>query len=578
MHTEENEILTLDSEVNFEFESTNSGNSGSSRGSSSKDSTGNKSYEIGTDDFNCTLLGSFMGNSGSHEGGIAIYYNQSTHEVYAVQVNKDGDMVTQNSGTTVKAYDVFADSVELRDGEEYVLSVDNGIVKLESADGSSSYTSATNRNATTNAPVASNYFEAGRLFGNDESFVNGLSASEITGNFSEEDEPEPTETEETEETETTEAEDEDDETSTDVTGDSDEATETVFTNSTNTSKNTEITGKETRVVKDLTVRETADGAVVTDANANEANEQATSAVSEIPSPVIVNETPPANGGLLAALIFVAIIAAAAISGCVYFFTKYRKESDLHKEAEDSRHEAQEQYSKLKISYDIAQHGAKQQELLLQDSQNENERLKKELRNSANASASQNEEKLEEYREKAEGWYSEYQRVEAENQRLAGLARQQDERIHALEAAVASNMVAAAAHSTAQEPVEYEDIPEEVLICTSEEQLDLYENVKFLNANVSVTGNVTLTESMGKHAPFVAIDDFVYLNPYFFHDLANGEESYNNLVSIRDVFELDGLRGGSERYGLENVIPAEVVCDDSGTYHIENIGRLTLRTH
>lgn len=217
---------------------------------------------------------------------------------------------------------------------------------------------------------------------------------------------------------------------------------------------------------------------------------------------------------------------------------------------------------------------------MQDSQNENERLKQELRESASASASMpnHDEKLEEYREKAEGWYSEYQRVEAENQRLAEITRQQNERIRALEATLASNtvMTAHVQEEDVEEPEQYEEIPEEVLICTNESQLDLYENVTFLNANVSVTGNVTLTESMSRRAPFVAIDDFVYLNPYFFHDLANGEESYNNLVSIRDVFELDGLRGGSERYGLENVIPAEVIRDESGTFHIENIGRLTLR--
>ena len=512
-----------------------------------------------------------------------------------------------------KAYDVFADTVTLKDGGKYTISLNGGVVELKSSDGKESYSSATNRNAVTNQTVSSSYFDAGRLFGQDDAFVKGLNAAESSGDFSDGEEETTTTTTSTTTTttttttqtsqtsatstqstteestkSTTSSEDTTEDTTESVDETDEEGLETVFTNSTNPSRNTEITAKESRVIADLTIRETADGAVVTNANANEGNEQQTSAISEIPSPVIVNETPPANGGLLAALIFVAVVAAAAIGGCVYFFTKFRKESDLRKEAEESRHEAQEQYSKLKISYDIAQHGAKQQELLLQDSQTENERLKQEIRDSATVSANYNEEKLEEYREKAEGWYSEYQRVEAENQRLTEIQRQQEQRIHALEAAVASSVVAAMPfRQVKEEPKRYDEavtrrvsqeIPEEVLICTNESQLELYDDVQFLNANVSVTGKVTLTESMGRRAPFVAIENLVYLNPYFFHDLADGEESYNNLVSIRDVFELEGLRGGSQRYGLESVVPAEVIRDESGTYHIENMGRLTLRTH
>ena len=98
MHNE-NEILTLDSQLNFEFEAENGGNS---RVSMVKEGNGNKSRDISTKDFDCTLIGSFMSTSGSHEGGIALYYNENTSEVYAVQLNKDGDMVTQNGGTSIQ--------------------------------------------------------------------------------------------------------------------------------------------------------------------------------------------------------------------------------------------------------------------------------------------------------------------------------------------------------------------------------------------------------------------------------------------------------------------------------------------
>ena len=215
-----------------------------------------------------------MSTSGSHEGGIDLYYNENTSEVYAVQLNKDGDMVTQNGGTTVKAYDVFADTVKLTEGEKYTISLDGGVVKLTDSDGKI-YTSAKNWNATSNQPVSSSYFDAGRLFGQDDAFVKGMNASESSGEFTDEEaptEPETTRllppstttttttttsaTDEIEETEDSEKETE----STEDEESDDETKETVFTSSTTLIKNTEITAKESRVIADITVRETADGA------------------------------------------------------------------------------------------------------------------------------------------------------------------------------------------------------------------------------------------------------------------------------------------------------------------------------
>lgn len=108
--------------------------------------------------------------------------------------------------------------------------------------------------------------------------------------------------------------------------------------------------------------------------------------------------------------------------------------------------------------------------------------------------------------------------------------------------------------------------------------DKYSDAKFLNISSNLAGEVQLNESASyRTAPLILIQKRLMLNPYYYQDLSNCKERYDNFARIQGAFKITGLIGDTTTYGLDFIVPAQVEFSND-TYHIERLGQIRVKAN
>ncbi len=85
---------------------------------------------------------------------------------------------------------------------------------------------------------------------------------------------------------------------------------------------------------------------------------------------------------------------------------------------------------------------------------------------------------------------------------------------------------------------------------------------YLVTHKGSNGNVRISDSAPrKKAYFVQIENQAFPNPYFFRALREGGESYNKLIQLSSLFDVDGLDSQGAKYVLASVEPAKLTIPE-----------------
>ncbi|WP_295218013.1 hypothetical protein [Ruminococcus sp.] len=117
-----------------------------------------------------------------------------------------------------------------------------------------------------------------------------------------------------------------------------------------------------------------------------------------------------------------------------------------------------------------------------------------------------------------------------------------------------------------------------MVALSTSYADKFSDAKFLNISSNLVGEVQLSESASyRTAPLILIKDALMLNPYYYRDLSDCKERYDNFVRIQGAFKIVGLVGDTATYGLDFIAPAQVKFSN-GAYHVERLGQIRVKAN
>lgn len=85
---------------------------------------------------------------------------------------------------------------------------------------------------------------------------------------------------------------------------------------------------------------------------------------------------------------------------------------------------------------------------------------------------------------------------------------------------------------------------------------------YLVTHKGSNGNIRISDSAPrKKAYFVQIENQAFPNPYFFRALREGGETYNKLIQLSSLFDIDGLDSQEQKYVLASVEPAKLTVPE-----------------
>lgn len=306
-----------------------------------------------------------------------------------------------------------------------------------------------------------------------------------------------------------------------------------------------------------------------------------------------NENSSTNTLLAVFLIIAVIIALIFGGGAVYFFMQMKKQktelSELKKQCDELKKKSTEYNKKKKdvkaaeseqiqeLQKEISQKEEKIRELnnkienakniatMAKENKDENDKLKIQLAKKEN-DVTEKDKEIEKLKEE----------LYTEKAKIAELENQLKQSQKAKETVT----VKEDEKSSKTQKESIGTIARKISIDTkiADEWMAKDSDSKFLNINSSLTGDITLSESGSyRTAPLICIQNNIFLNPYYYSELINNRETYEKIVSVKNVFKIEELSNMKKTasYGLESIYPATVE-KIKNNYQIKKMGKITVK--
>lgn len=495
--------------------------------------------DVSSDDLSkCNVLTTFMGKDyAGDDKGFQFLYNPKGNSVYLCAVDKNGEIAKKN----IEVYDVFKDNVNIESGDECTINLEGSNVRLR----------VNNTEAERDVTYMSsdgNRFDLSKVFRNERNdtdweLLNSVKVKDSTAKSDSK----------KQDTETTEQDTEADtkkETAADTKKETDAASETAAAQQT----------------------ESQTDAAADAGSASPATQETTSSTVVQPEPTPKSGS---NGGLLAATIVLALLAAGGAAGC---YLLWKQVSELQKKQKASSKSAAEQKDfKEKYEQTVKRVNAliKERENLTSEKTELEEELKKAKRNSNPATDDGRLEtykaevkRLEDKLKETQKMYDDVKASCSQLQRENNALKAQASSSKSTSSVAASNSVAAIINAT----LEKEDT---VQLCTNPDLLSAKGSLTFLAINISLVGEAALSTAPFKRAQIAVVENQAYLNPYYFQNLGKRRQSGEDFAQLEAIFAISGLQSTTQIYGLDAFTPAELSQDASGNYKLVKKGSIVL---